>query len=306
MARATYATTLVQFLAQLVPSDRPDLVQLEFGSMLHYQAYLPTGTMCVATLHNLDSRALAHRLAHTTPWSAWMRRALGIPLMRAYERYYLGRCQAIITHASADADAVCRLGGTPRPHTIPTGISVPSQQLPLPPDPVLLFVGNGRHAANLDGLSWFLTHCWEELCRHLPGVHLHLVGDALPHMNDARISTHGMVDDVAPYYAQARVAIVPIWWGAGLRVKILEAWALRRPVVTTSIGYHGLEHHGDAVAIADTAAQFVATIVRLCTQPTAAETLVATGWAAVQVYRWEQVGAEVSTYYHQLIAEVSP
>ena len=306
MARATYATTLVQFLAQLIPSDRPDLVQLEFGSMLHYQAYLPTGTMCVATLHNLDSRALAHRLTHTAQWGAWVRRALGIPVVRAYERRYLGRCHAIITHASADADAVCRLGGTPRPLTIPTGIRMPSQHHTLPPDPVLVFVGNGRHQANLDGITWFLTHCWADLCRQLPGIHLHLVGDALPHTGDPHISTHGMVADVAPYYAQARVAIAPIWWGAGLRVKILEAWALRRPVVTTSIGYSGLEHHGDAVAIADTAAQFVATIVRLCTQSTAAETLVTTGWTAVQVYRWEQVVAQVSASYQQLLAEVTP
>lgn|GEM_PF-2239376 len=306
MARATYAATLVQFLRHQLPAHTPCIVQLEFGSMLHYQAYLPQGAVCVATLHNLDSRALAHRLTHTTQWGAWVRRALGIPVVRAYERRYLGSCHAIITHASADAEAVRRLGGTPHPLTIPTGIRMPSQHHALPPDPVLVFVGNGRHHANLDGLTWFLAHCWADLCRQLPGVHLHLVGDALPHTSDPRISTHGMVADVAPYYAQARVAIAPIWWGAGVRVKILEAWAFQRPVVTTPIGYSGLEHHGAAVSVADTAAQFVAAVVGLCTQSAAAETLVATGWNAVQDYHWEQVGAQVSAAYRQLLAEVTP
>lgn len=306
MARATYAVILVDFLRQHVSPHLPCIIQLEFGAMLHYQAYLPHATICVATLHNLDSRALAHRLAHTKPWRAWVRRAMGIPLVRAYERHYLARCQAIITHAQADAEAVARLGGTPTPHTIATGMHIANQHSPLPPDPVLLFVGNGHHEANRDGLTWFLTHCWEHLCQQLPGVQLHLVGDALPDCNNPRIHTHGMVDDVTPYYARARVTIAPIWWGAGIRIKILESWALQRPVVTTSIGFSGLETHTGAVMVADTAAQFVAAIVRLCTNPTTAETLVATGWSAVQNYRWEHVGAQVRTYYDQLLVAESP
>jgi glycosyltransferase involved in cell wall biosynthesis len=306
MARATYAGHLVQFLRQHVSTHTPCLVQLEFESMLHYQAYVPANAICVATLHNLDSRALTHRLSHTEHWRAWLRRALGIWLVKSYERHYLRRCQAIITHASADAVAVRQIGGTPHPHTIPTGINLPGQHQPLPETPTLLFVGNGRHAANLDGLRWFLEHCWPDLCQKLPGIHLHLVGDALPQSSDTRISTHGMVDDVAPYYACARVTITPIWWGAGIRVKILEAWAFQRPVITTTIGYSGLEEQAAAVIVADTAAQFIDAVVRICTQPDTAAALVTAGWDAVQPYRWEQVGARVTTYYHQLLTEASP
>lgn len=147
--------------------------------------------------------------------------------------------------------------------------------LPIPPAPAarrtdgrfrLLFVGSLGHLPNDDALRFFGA---EVLPRLPPHVEVHVVGHGLTAAARAvlppeRVTAHGYVPDLTPHYAGANAVIAPIRGGGGTRVKIVEAFAHRRAVVSTTLGAEGLaSRDGEEILLADDAATFAAACMRL-------------------------------------------
>jgi len=98
----------------------------------------------------------------------------------------------------------------------------------------------------------------------------------------------GYVDDPAPLLAETAVFIVPLLAGGGMRVKILDAWRLGLPVVSTTIGAEGLAVRPEEnILLADTPEAFARQVVRILSLPDLADALRAGGQATVaQQYNW--------------------
>lgn len=133
----------------------------------------------------------------------------------------------------------------------------------------ILFIGNLRFAPNSQGLGRFLAEAWPRIRAGCPGAELTIVGFSPPPELEALLESPGVatfvnVPQVEPYYAAADVVIAPIFFGGGTRIKILEAMAFGRAVVSTAIGAEGL---GAVPAvdmlIADDMAGFAAAVLRL-------------------------------------------
>ncbi|MEM7222284.1 MAG: glycosyltransferase family 4 protein [Pseudomonadota bacterium] len=115
------------------------------------------------------------------------------------------------------------------------------------PVPRLLFVGLLHYGPNVEGLIWFCQEVLPALRAALGRpFELAIVGrgagpavEALAEIPEVKLI--GEVEETAPWYAEADLAIVPLQTGGGTRIKILEAFALRCPVVSTSAGAYGLE-----------------------------------------------------------------
>lgn len=109
----------------------------------------------------------------------------------------------------------------------------------------LLFVGSAGHGPNLNGVTWFLRACWPAIRAARPAATIRIVGlgdwSALPSdLTDLPgVQVVGLVDDLAPEYARARAAICPILEGAGSQIKVIEACAHARPVVSTAFASGG-------------------------------------------------------------------
>ena len=132
----------------------------------------------------------------------------------------------------------------------------------------LLFVGNFSHRPNADGVRFFVEEVLPLVRESLPEVELLLVGDhAPPEFADYEtrgVRLLGYVPDVDPLFAHARVFIAPVRFGAGVKGKIGEALAYAIPLVTTTVGAEGMSlRDGEEALIADTAADFAASVVRL-------------------------------------------
>ena len=104
----------------------------------------------------------------------------------------------------------------------------------------------------------------------IPGIQLTIIGKMNNNdpytaiRNDATINFIGPVDDVAQYYAESSVAIVPLLQGSGTRLKIMEAMSFGNPVVSTSIGAEGLNvTNRKNILIADSPGEFADAIVQL-------------------------------------------
>jgi glycosyltransferase involved in cell wall biosynthesis len=110
------------------------------------------------------------------------------------------------------------------------------------------------------------------------------------------------VPDTGPYWARARVFIVPLRVGGGTRLKILEALARGVPVVSTSIGCEGLDlRHGEDLLVADDAAAFAASVARLLGDDELCASLARHGRATVEArYDWRAIGDG----FHESVARV--
>jgi glycosyltransferase involved in cell wall biosynthesis len=116
------------------------------------------------------------------------------------------------------------------------------------------------------------------------------------------IRVTGTVEDLHPYYAQSAVCIVPLRAGGGTRLKILEAMALGRPVVSTSIGCEGLDvQDGEHLFIADTPGDFANRVLYLLNESAVRESIIRNGRELVeQRYDWDVVAQQLLRIYREV------
>ncbi|HET7010795.1 MAG TPA: glycosyltransferase family 4 protein [Anaerolineales bacterium] len=177
-----------------------------------------------------------------------------------------------LLHAAGDA-AEGMPGRQGRVSVMP--IAVDSDEYPkldlAPEGEAILTLGTLHYAPNADGIRWFLRRVLPLVRQAVPGAQLTIVGRNPPadfrelaaRMPGA-IHLTGYVPDVTPYFAQAAVIVVPVLAGSGMRVRILEALARGRPLVTTSVGLEGIDaHDGEEVLVADEPEAFAAALIRL-------------------------------------------
>lgn len=132
-----------------------------------------------------------------------------------------------------------------------------------------LFVGGFGHPPNVDGLLWLLEHIWPSIRASLPDAVLHIVGSSaspeLTSRTDPGIVFHGFLSDesLGNLYQTARVALVPLRFGAGVKGKTVEAMRLGLPLTSTSIGLEGLAGLPPAIHRVDDPAHFTADALSL-------------------------------------------
>jgi glycosyltransferase involved in cell wall biosynthesis len=134
----------------------------------------------------------------------------------------------------------------------------------------LIFSGSLRYSANHDAMIWFLSEMFPLVQSEVPQVRLTITGDhaGLPLPSNQSVDRTGLVDDVRPLIASSWISVVPIRKGGGTRLKILEAMALRTPVVSTSKGAEGLGlRHNEHIMIADTPEDFAQEVIGLLVSP---------------------------------------
>lgn len=165
----------------------------------------------------------------------------------AYARlaeYYLPRVDQVFLAAPQDTAVISRRHPDLRVHHIANAVSMPPPHSLGPPaaDAAdLVFVGNLSYPPNVEGAAWLV----EQVLPQLGAVKVDLVGsrpsaEVLRLGSCGGVTVHPDVPDVAPCYARARVAVVPLLRGGGTRIKVIEALAHARPVVSTPVGARGL------------------------------------------------------------------
>lgn len=137
----------------------------------------------------------------------------------------------------------------------------------------LLFCGTLNYEPNIDGVVWFIHHVFPLIISRYPTVKLHIVGSLKKGKirglaDNKSIFCFYNVPDVTSYYEQSSIVIVPLRVGGGTRIKILEAFACRRPVVSTSVGAEGIQaHHDRHLLIADKPEEFADVCLHLLDNP---------------------------------------
>ena len=261
---------------------------------------------------------------HNVEAEIWRRHALNQqnPAARAFFRLQWRRMEAFERRAcrafdsviavSEDDCALMRLRyDLDQVAAVPTGVDTdffqPSSARALEAR-TLVFTGSMDWMPNQDAIRFFMAEIMPSIAAEMTGVRLLVVGRnpsaALEAFAAGRpdIIVTGRVDDVRPFIDKARCYIVPIRIGGGTRLKIFEAMAMAKPVVSTTIGAEGLPvRDGEDLVLADDAKSFAAAVVRILKDDDFAMRLGAQAGATVRErFGWDRVADRFS----QLCAEV--
>jgi glycosyltransferase involved in cell wall biosynthesis len=280
------------------------VVQFEEIWAVQHQLADGFGVPVIASLHNVDSKARAAEEA-----------GKGVA-ERARHRYRISRIAAVEARAVRTASLTVAVSESDRQHferagakrvmLVPNGVDEALLDIDWAPGAGadVLFFGQLSYRPNTEGITRFIHLGWPRVRERAPEATLRVVGPnagrELARVVDQTdgVELVGLVPELAPELASARVVIAPIRFGGGTRIKVLEAMAAARPVVGTGLGVeeigfvdgrHGLIRETDA-ALADA-------VVELLHDPARAQRLGAAARALAQGFGWSRVSAPLEAYY---------
>ncbi|MFO7169985.1 MAG: glycosyltransferase family 4 protein [Chloroflexota bacterium] len=267
-ARMERSAELERHLRSAWRRDPPDIVQIEFTTLAHYAPLArAAGALAVCTAHNLAFLAQLRRARRERSPLLRARRMLGALSMWRYELRTLRACDLVITLSEGDASALRRWAPGLPVACVPPGIELdPVARNPV--DGLVLFVGGYLHPPNVEGAIWLAREVWPLVRAARPGALLVLAGrDPPPQVRALAghdIEVPGTLPDLAPLYERASVAAAAVFWGGGVRIKILDALAAGIPVVSTAAAADGLPLvHGESALLAETPEEFARALVLL-------------------------------------------
>jgi glycosyltransferase involved in cell wall biosynthesis len=169
-----------------------------------------------------------------------------------------------------------------------------------PGEPVVLFVGALWRSENEDAALWLLREIWPRVRAKLPEARLVIAGaDPTAPVREGVMATEGAtltghVDSLAEYYRRASVAVAPLRFGAGVKLKAVVAMMWGVPVVATSVGAEGVEGPDVFVAVEDDADSFAAAVAGVLTDPGPRLEV------AASAHAWSHGRFSGATYRHEL------
>ena len=190
--------------------------------------------------------------------------------MRRWKPRFAQKFSRTVTVSALDRKLLLDANPRLKVDVVPNGVDTQALQL-LPPaenGPVLIFVGNMDYLPCVDAVVTFHREVLPIIRNAQPDVSLWIVGiNPRPEVRALEgdgVHVTGWVDDLRSYYQRSSVVIVPLRAGSGTRLKILEAMALGRPVVSTTLGCEGLEViDGEHLFIADRPVEFAGRVLDL-------------------------------------------
>jgi sugar transferase (PEP-CTERM/EpsH1 system associated) len=221
--------------------------------------------------HNVES-VLWQRMARTerAPWRK-ISYAIEARKMAAYETQTLQRFQHVIAVSENDREAMLTLSPGCSITVVPTGVDTEEYQASPSVSgdpPVVLFTGSMDWEPNIDAMEYFCEQIWPRILASFPDARFQIVGRnpqaRVRCLASCSVEVTGTVASIANYLRSATVVVVPLRIGGGTRLKIFEAMAMAKALVSTSIGAEGLDvMDGRDLILADDAQSFAAAVIRL-------------------------------------------
>ncbi len=314
LARFCFSREMQRLVEQLAPTS--DIIHVGRLHMVpHVERVIGQRRHRARFVLDLDDleTTLKIRELEVAPPSQWQLRAREyVELLRLWR--YQGKAlewfDRILVCSERDRN---RLASRNKVVLVPNGADVPARTLPDESDgKTVLCLGTYGHWPNVDGLRLFLREILPIIQKEVPSLRVWIVGKDVPPevaaLHDGRtIFVAADVPSVEEYYRQATISVVPLRIGAGTRLRIPEAFALGRPVVTTSVGCEGLRVvNREHLLVADDPHAFAQSCIELLSNRQLRQHLVANARKLVQKhYTWDAVRNRVENLARGLLEESS-
>ncbi len=306
------ATRRADFQAKIddhLASDEYDVVQVEFANMASFR-YPRRGRRPLLVLdeHNIEydlqrrtagaSDGMTRRVYNSLNW-----RKLGREERSAWRRF-----DGVVLTSARDQTLLTETSPGTRTIVVPNGVDVGEFQ---PSDTAvesdtLVFFGANNYFPNHDALLFFIDEILPMIVARRPNVKLQIVGPgAQPAVLDRQgrhVEVVGFVNDLRPYLERAAAIVVPLRVGGGTRLKIVEAMAKSKAIISTRIGAEGIDvTHERDVLLGDTPAEFANLVVRVLEDLQLAQRLGESARElAVNRYAWPSIVGRLEGFYERL------
>jgi glycosyltransferase involved in cell wall biosynthesis len=296
-------------LRTVLRTRAPDLVHVDSLDLHRWLPELPPVPVA-CTHHDIESELLRRRA-----------RRLDRPLLRRYlllqadriERMTRAVCPQLalnVMMSPVDAQRLVALAPSAATAVVPNGTDTeyfePNRTMPVPGR--VAFVGPTHSFPNWDAVELLLRDIWPHVRSAHRSASLQLMGrnppaDKIRYNAEPGVTALGEVPDIRPAVAEAVCCVVPIRVGGGTRLKILDAWAMGKAVVSTSIGCEGLDAvDGENILIRDTPDAFAAGVLQVLSDDGLRNRLERNARrTAVATYSWSVVGQAIRSAYQQLV-----
>jgi glycosyltransferase involved in cell wall biosynthesis len=269
-------------LKRLLSEERFDVIIFESLFMMPYFDVVRNNSKALLVLRQYN---VEHRIWQTlaagsrNPVKKWYFGLLARRL-KNYEQQQLSKPDALTTITQHDLDMLRQIGGSKPMASFPLGIELSQMQThhAATEIPSVFHIGSMEWMPNQEAMQWFIGTVWPAVTAKHPQLRCYIAGRNMPasfkQLETNRLRIVGEVEDAAQFMQEKQIMAVPLFSGSGIRVKILEAMAMGKAIVTTTLGAQGIEcEHGTHLMIADNSQDFIKCIDLLVTNPQLASEL---------------------------------
>lgn len=297
-------------IRRAVERHKPDVVHIFFPQMAHYievcggvPAVMDTSDAALLGVFRraMNARRVWAKAYHLLQWLFWVR----------YESRYFPRFQKVMTVTQQDAGALKMV--MPDLDVYAAAIAVDVDPLP----PVNSLQGNARrigflasfnHQPNLDAALYCASEILPLVKKRLPDAEFVVAGKNPPplllEMKARGVTCLGFVERVSEFYGDVDVVVAPIRFGGGIKIKVLEAMACGKPVVSTSVGAEGIVESDGGLLVANGPEEFASHVVALLSDGNWRAKLGAQARQVVERrFSWQRVCDDVGKIYEGIIAK---
>ena len=305
---AHHSPALTRKMKEIVENEDIDLIHFDtIGLARFHKEYndIPS----VLTHHNIESQLMERRAKYEKNLFARKYVSWQAGRLKRYESQQSPLFDANVVMSEADRDSLRDIAPMARSEIVPNGVDTDYfQDSGCGSEQALVFTGGMNMFANADAMTFFLSDVWPEIKKAFPKTRFYLIGQDPPReicrMSevDPQIIVTGFVDDVRPFVRKSAVYVVPIRVGGGTRLKVLDAMAQGKAVVSTSIGSEGISvSDGKNVLIADTREELAASVIDLLRDEKKRERLGSEARQfVVENYSWTEIGNTLQDVYEDV------
>lgn len=282
-----------------------DLIHVDSLDLIAQLDLLPPDRV-ILTHHNVESLLLARRAAAEQSMARRAYLRMQSELLAKAESAWMPRVALNIAVSAYDEAELRTLAPGARFAVVPNGVDVeyfsPTQR----PQRGMAFVGGTSYYPNLDALEWFAAEILPEIRDRGCQAPATFIGRATPaemaRFNKRGLTLSGYVPDIRPALDAAACFIAPLRVGGGTRLKLVDAWAMGKAVVSTTVGAEGLAaEHGQNILLADTAREFADGVISVLNDSDLRVRLERNArHTAESIYSWRVIERDMIAHYEQV------
>jgi polysaccharide biosynthesis protein PslH len=290
-----------------------DLVELQSLNTAAYRPWIRCAPVLLRE-HNVEYKVWERQAQHANTVLERIYVSMVAPRVKAYEARVAPQFERCITVSEADTNHLRKVAPAAKIEMIPSGVDTeyffPDDGVRLEPHSMVI-TGEFSWRPKRHNLRVLLTEVYPRIRARLPDVTLSVVGKGVP--GDLRtlaseipgVTMTGSVADVRPYLRKAALAINYAESGGGIALKVLEAMAMRKAVLSNSLGCEGIRvKHGDNVFLADGVESFAEAAVLLLENAAIREKIAEGGHRLIQqVYAWDRLAVQFQDCYANVLSE---
>jgi glycosyltransferase involved in cell wall biosynthesis len=306
-----YCPEMVTEINSELKKEKYDILQFEYLQMGIYKdlCEIPRGTKVLLTDLEVINIAFWQRIAFFPLRVLWSDFKEYLRIFY-FETFFLKRFSRIFVVTNSDAKNLLKYSPDLKITAYPSGVDFNyfSKIISREEFPSLVFLGNYQHVPNSEAVISFSRNILPRIRKKFPSIKFYVVG----HMpgkailklaeNDKNIIVTGTVKDVRPFIQMANIFIAPLKSGEGQRIKLLEAMAARKAVVSTPLGCRGIgAEDGRHLLVARNDREFADDVILLLEDPQLRKSLGDNAYELAKKFDWKNIAQERQKVYLKLL-----